>query len=286
MKSLNEKRMLVKFAKMLGQPIDPALLESIEKEERLSKIMFGFVEPEVPSIIEKQIEVIEGLPVVEEVIVEPEPIVEAIIPPSPDVAQTGVDQIRAVDREDLIKQTVNAISNTKFTDKDDKEETLGSKLQNIELNSLKKQIANIMARLGTLAMGGGGTGIVRLGAADDFDSSTYGEGRVLKWIRGAFRLDEISSTSVVYNVTEVTTATYDIVDGDYYIGVTHTGGTTINLQAFTDSGRTVIIKDETGDAQNNNITIAGTIDNDAGGAILAINNGAVQLLYRNGWRII
>ena len=271
---------------MLGQPIDPALLESIEKEERLSKIMFGFVEPEVPSIIEKQIEVIEGLPVVEEVIVEPEPIVEAIIPPSPDVAQTGVDQIRAVDREDLIKQTVNAISNTKFTDKDDKEETLGSKLQNIELNSLKKQIANIMARLGTLAMGGGGTGIVRLGAADDFDSSTYGEGRVLKWIRGAFRLDEISSTSVVYNVTEVTTATYDIVDGDYYIGVTHTGGTTINLQAFTDSGRTVIIKDETGDAQNNNITIAGTIDNDAGGAILAINNGAVQLLYRNGWRII
>ena len=53
MKSLNEKKMLVKFAKMLGQPIDPALLESIEKEERLSKMMFGFVEPEVSTIIDK-----------------------------------------------------------------------------------------------------------------------------------------------------------------------------------------------------------------------------------------
>jgi hypothetical protein len=203
MKSLNEKRMLVKFAKMLGQPIDPALLESIEKEERLSKMMFGFVEPEAPTSIEKQIEIVEEVPVIEEVpepvveeIPEPvieeilEPVVEAIKPPSPDVAQTGVDQIRGIDRKDLINQTVNAISNTKFTDKDDKVETLGSKLQNSELNSLKKQIANIMSRLGTLAMGGGGTGIVRLGAADDFDSSTYAEGRYLRWINGAFRLDD------------------------------------------------------------------------------------------------
>jgi hypothetical protein len=404
MKSLNEKRMLVKFAKMLGQPIDPALLESIEKEERLSKMMFGFVEPEAPTSIEKQIEIVEELPVIEEVpepvveeIPEPvieeilEPVVEAIKPPSPDVAQTGVDQIRGVDRQDLINQTVNAISNTKFADKDDKVETLGSKLQNSELNSLKKQIANIMSRLGTLSMGGGGTGVVRIGATDDFDSSSYAEGRVLRWIRGAFRLDDVGNINswilktanytastgdriigdtsagsititlpaspvtgqdvtiidgsdwsvnpitiarngatiegisddmisnnkgiiikLVYNgnpgidtwqvaatlgprgpagygevsTSTVTSSTYTVNDTDWYVGVNYAGPSTVTLPATANTGRIIAIKDESGNASVNPITVSGTVDNDAGGFIIQIDNGGVQLLYRNGWRII
>ena len=278
--------MLVKFAKMLGQPIDPALLESIEKEEKLSKMMFGAVEPEVPSIIEKPIEIIEEPIVIEEIIIEPEPIAEAIRPPSPDVAQTGVDQIRGVDREDLINQTVNAISNTKFTDKDNKEETLGSKLYQSELTGLKKQIANIMTRLGTLSMGGGGTGIVRLGAADDFDSSTYGEGRVLKWIRGAFRLEQLTTADVVTNTTLVEENEYYVVDEDWYIGVNYAGTVTINLPVTATNGRNLVIKDESGNCASNPIIAVGTVDNDAGGFNLQINNGAIHMVYRSGWRII
>ena len=41
MKNLEEKKLLVQMAQMLGEPVDPLLLESIEKEEQLSKIMFG-----------------------------------------------------------------------------------------------------------------------------------------------------------------------------------------------------------------------------------------------------
>ena len=48
----------------------------------------------------------------------------------------------------------------------------------------------------------------------------------------------------------------------------------------------LIIKDEDGDAEINPITVQGTVDNDAGGFIIQINNGAIQLLYRNGWRIV
>ena len=41
MKSLEEKKLLVKMAKMLGQPVDQALVESIEREEKLAEVFFG-----------------------------------------------------------------------------------------------------------------------------------------------------------------------------------------------------------------------------------------------------
>jgi hypothetical protein len=52
------------------------------------------------------------------------------------------------------------------------------------------------------------------------------------------------------------------------------------------SGRKLIIKDESGHCSTNPITVSGTVDNDAGGFILQMDNGAIQMIYRNGWRII
>jgi hypothetical protein len=48
----------------------------------------------------------------------------------------------------------------------------------------------------------------------------------------------------------------------------------------------IVIKDESGNCSNNPILAVGTIDNDANGFSLQIDNGAVQMLYRSGWRII
>lgn len=48
----------------------------------------------------------------------------------------------------------------------------------------------------------------------------------------------------------------------------------------------LIIKDEDGDAETHPITVQGLVDNDPDGFIIQINNGAVQLIYRNGWRIV
>lgn len=259
MKNLEEKKLLVKMARMLGQPVDQELLESIEKEEKLAKLLFKEEPTPTPILVEEKKP--EPQVLIEAPPPKPEPVFE---PPFPK-------------EEDRVQQVVNALATA-----------TPSQPKNVyrdkELEAMRKTIAEIMQKLTTMSWGGGGTGVVKIHETDDFDRTSYGEGRYLKWSNGMFRLDDINSQQVVYNTT-TTAINYTVVEDDYYIGVT-AGPTTITLPSSTTSGRTIVIKDETGNAQNNNITIAGTIDNDAGGVILAINNGAVQLLFRNGWRII
>jgi len=83
----------------------------------------------------------------------------------------------------------------------------------------------------------------------------------------------------------VTTATYLATTSDYYIGVNRAGTVAITLPTPGD-GYELAIKDESGACATYPISIVGTIDNDAGGATLSINNGALHLIYRSGWRII
>ena len=83
----------------------------------------------------------------------------------------------------------------------------------------------------------------------------------------------------------VTTATYLATTSDYYIGVNRTGTVAITLPTPS-NGYELVIKDESGACATYPISIVGTIDNDAGGATLSINNGALHLIYRSGWRII
>ena len=51
-------------------------------------------------------------------------------------------------------------------------------------------------------------------------------------------------------------------------------------------GRRIIIKDESGRCSKFPIIVSGNVDNDPGGFILRINNGAIQMIYREGWRIV
>lgn len=99
----------------------------------------------------------------------------------------------------------------------------------------------------------------------------------------------IGSTAekVFFETNTITTATYTITNEDFYVGVDYPGPSTIILPATMYNGRMYYIKDESGQAAVNPITVQGTIDNDAGGIIIAQNNGGVQLIYsNNSWRII
>lgn len=88
-----------------------------------------------------------------------------------------------------------------------------------------------------------------------------------------------------YNTRLVTTSSYTVTPDDYYIGVNFSGTCSIILPA-TSNGDKVIVKDESGRAAINRILLVGNVDNDPAGAVLAVNNGAIHMIYRNGWRII
>jgi hypothetical protein len=91
-----------------------------------------------------------------------------------------------------------------------------------------------------------------------------------------------------YATRLVTTNYYTAVADDYYIGVNYAGPVTIYLPTAlnAEDGDMLVIKDESGNCAVNNITLVGNVDNDSGGAILAINNGALHMIYRSGWRVM
>lgn len=261
----------MKMARAFGQPVDPALLESIEREERLAKILFKEEkkpEPEPIKIFKEEPQVLEP-----QVLIEAEPYSEPVPPPAPPAFEVPP-------KEELIQQVVNFLGPSKSAN------TANNVYRDKEIEGIRRTLAEMMQKIGTLSWGGGGTGIVRIYDADDLDRSTVGNGKYMKYQDGYFIMDEINPFEVVHNTTLVTSNTYVVTDTDYYIGVNVPEYTTIILPLIPNSGRMIIVKDESGNAQLNPIKLDGNIDNDPGGAEIRINNGGVQLIYRNGWRIV
>lgn len=275
MKTLEEKKLLVKMARMLGEPVDPLLVESIEKEEQLSKIMFG-EEPE---------------PLVEEIAhEEPALLTEADPPPMPNTGLLlqKLAQIKTMPAIVPPPPPVEVPAPVPAPiSEPPKVPPMIEKLQKDELEAIKKTLSQVMNKINTLSWGGGGTGAVRIIDQDDLDKSTVANGRYMKYQNGWFVMDEINPFDVVHNTTLVTTNTYVVQDNDYYIGVNYAGPVTIIIPSEPDSGREIVVKDESGNCETHNITISGPVDNDANGAILAVNNGALHMLFRGDyWRII
>ena len=93
-------------------------------------------------------------------------------------------------------------------------------------------------------------------------------------------------TPLLYRPTVViTTSSYSASVNDWYIGINYAGSATVILPSGI-AGQEIVVKDESGLCSLYPITIVGTIDNDAGGVILATNNGGIHMIYRAGWRII
>ena len=94
----------------------------------------------------------------------------------------------------------------------------------------------------------------------------------------------------IYNLdmpTKVVYGDYTISKKDYYVGVNSTTKSYITLPDNSiKNGRVIVIKDESGNSSIVPIKVNGNIDNDPNGLEIRINNAAIQLIYRNGWRII
>jgi hypothetical protein len=264
MKNLEEKKLLVQMARAFGQPVDQELLESIEREEKLAAAIFGESKKQV---VEEKIPILK-----EDLLIEADP-----IPAKP--AETNLQP----PEEYKVQQVANYLDTVSNT----KKPPLATALQDNEFQALRKTVLDLLQKVNTLSWGGGGTGIVRIYDADDLDRTTVQNGRYMKYMNGMFVMDEINPFDVIHNTTLVTSNTYVVQDNDYYIGVNYAGPVTIIIPSVPDSGREIVIKDESGNCESNNITVSGPVDNDPSGFILAVNNGAVHMLFRGDyWRII
>lgn len=155
MKTLEEKKLLIKMAQMLGQPVDPTLVESIKREEYLSR-----------KLLEKPVELAQVIKEAAPTAPIQEPAETNIIPQKPD----------------LVQQVANVLATATPTNQ------LANQLRDKELDSIRKTIAEMMQKISTMSWGGGGTGVVRIHETDDFDKTSYGENRVMTWSDGMFRL--------------------------------------------------------------------------------------------------
>jgi hypothetical protein len=158
-----------------------------------------------------------------------------------------------------------------------------------ELKAVTDKIKFLEQAIGKIAATGPGSGEVNLRWLDDVDRPSIYDMRFLRYnaTKKKFEFAEVNPHDIVYTTHLVTTSTYIVDSDDYYIGVNYAGPCTITLPTtLLSSGRSIVIKDESGAAETNPITVVGTVDNDAGGFTIQINNGATQLIYRDGWRII
>jgi hypothetical protein len=158
-----------------------------------------------------------------------------------------------------------------------------------ELRAVTDKIKFLEQAIGRIAATGPGGGEVNLRYLDDIDRPSIYDMRFLRYnaTTKKFEFAEVNPHDIVYTTHLVTTSTYTVDSDDYYVGVNYAGPCTITLPTTSlSSGRSIVIKDESGAAETNPITVVGTVDNDAGGFVIQINNGATQLIYRDGWRII
>jgi hypothetical protein len=193
-----------------------------------------------------------------------------------DLIALSIDSISKEESVKSIKEITNLFSEPNVNKPDPNIRALQNKLKMLE------------DWVSKISMAGPGGGEVNFRYLDDVNSGSIGENKYLTYNQDnrKFYFDYITSNTIVNNTTVVTSNTYSLVSTDYYVGVNSPEATTIFLQTTAQEGKIIVIKDESGNCSTNPISVVGNVDNDIGGFILKIDNGAVQMVYRNGWRII
>ena len=268
MKSIKEKKLLVKWSKAMNEPIDQSILEEVEKYEKL--------EQEIKESVRKNSlhDLVEASNVIEA------PKNKIIDFPLPPTLEEVLDTLKEESNELVQPQTIEAIETSessatkpspktladiasdhitkevKLEEKADSYQQPESTVDIRSFNDVKKKIQFLqdwVAKISVTGPGGGAGDIINLDMP-----------------------------------TTVVTGDYTVTRRDYYVGVNCDVKCNITLPdpSTIVNGREVIIKDESGHAQLTPIKVIGTVDNDPNGFEIRINNGSVTLIYRNGWRIV
>jgi len=251
MNRLQEKRALLALAQRFGQPPAPGLVEEIqrlEEEQRCARLR----EDEIRSRLAADLQQIWG---------EHHELVQP--PPEPQLTEdAGTEQTAQADLA-----AHEAVPPTRTT----------------VAESIADKVARVITEAGVVAP----DPVLAQPQKDLAQEIKY----LREWVSRIAATGPGGGAGDILNldtpVTVVNVSSYTVTRRDYYVGVNVNTSTSIVLpMSGIKAGRSLIIKDESGRCSKNEITIAGTIDNDTSGAILAIDNGALHLIYRQGWRII
>lgn len=188
MKSIKEKQMLVKWAKAMNEPIDPALLEEVEKYER----MLESVKKSVRSNLAEDLKLAAAIaPIVPTIVIEPqtapEPsLVEVVVPnyelpPTLDevmaLLEETVDQVAEEvikeepqivldNNESIIHQVVSKIAEEEVKNKDSFQQPNPAPVDK-NLTDIQKKLKFLEQAIGKIAATGPGGGAVWLRDLND-----------------------------------------------------------------------------------------------------------------------
>ena len=262
MKSIKEKQLLVKWSRVMGTEIDPALVVEVERYEQIQKEVLDSVRnnsvkdlaeaaslsvntfeekdyPKPPTLDQ----VLELLKEAEDELVQTQTIKEP----------TQTTQHPLSKPTTLAELAAEAISRDIKEEQSFQQPVVTTVDRNFEAVTQKlKYLEQFIAKIAAHGPGGGAGDVINLD-----------------------------------HPVKLVTANYTITRKDYYVGVNAASAVTITLpDSIGFPGRKVVIKDESGNCSSNPITVLGNVDNDPGGFILQMDNGGIQMIYREGWRII
>ena len=276
MRSIKEKELLAKFAKSLGQEIDPALVKEVE--------FFNSIKQDTRASIKKNAlgDLMEAF---KNINPEKQPVddIEYPLPPTLDEVLASLNNSENEVTYELVQpQTIEESPAT--------EETVEPIAEITEPRATEKTLAERAAKFISEAPKDSYQQPDPFVVSDNLDA-VRGKLKFLEqWISkislagmggGAGSVAKLDHETKV-----ITTPAYSISTKDYYIGINYAGPVLISLPTIINDGKMYIIKDESGNCSINPITVSGNVDNDPGGFILAQDNGGIQLIYRNGWRIV
>jgi hypothetical protein len=268
MKSIKEKQLLVKWSRAMNEPVDPALAEEIERYTALQESVAASVKTNIfsdladaaknePPKIQAQIiafPVPPSLDELEQLLRETtDELVQAQAPQEPTLTEEAPPPSAPV-TETLIDRAVTHIAKEVKSEETSYQQP-DADLSGRSVSDIRKKLKFLEDWISKISLTGPG------GGAGD-----------------VINLD---------HPVKVVSSNYTFTRRDYYVGVNATSSVTLTLpDAIGFPGRVLVVKDESGNCSNNPITVNGTVDNDPGGFILQMDNGGIQMIYREGWRII
>ena len=269
MKNLKEKQFLVNMAMSLGQTPDPALVKELEEHKKIMDTVtpmgeeFGSLMAQLKQL-KDEVDTIKTTVEIKQQYF-PEAPKEFPKPPTLDelMASLPVEEVienvieepttEVEEPNPLIKLASEHITKESKIEEDSYQQPDTPLVKS--LDDIRKKIKFLEGWISKISMAGPG------GGAGD-----------------VITLD---------HPVKVVSSNYTFTRKDYYVGVNASSTVNITIpDAIGFPGRMIIIKDESGNCSSNPIVVSGTADNDTGGFILAQNNGGIQMIYREGWRIV